>query len=204
VAPVSRPKEELDRGLGAEGFASFLAWLDPDPERAARMYTDIQKRLTRMFDYRGCDQPEELADETITRVMRQSADLAESYEGDPVRYFYGVARNVVRQHYTARSRAQARVLLATPAPPPPEDLERRHACLDRCLESALTPDERHLILEYYRSEKRGGHIAHRGGLAQDAEVSSSTLRKRTERIRRRLGECLLACLETEAGPDGER
>ena len=201
---MSRPKQDVDAGRNAEAFAAFLAWLDSDPERAARMYTDIQKRLTRMFDYRGCDQPEELADETITRVMRQSADLAESYAGDPVRYFYGVARNVVRQHYTARSRAHARVLLATSAPPPAEDVERRHSCLDRCLEAALTPDERHLILEYYRSEKRGGHIAHRGGLAQGAEISSSTLRKRTERIRRRLGECLLGCLETEAEPDGER
>ena len=81
-----------------------------------------------------------------------------------------------------------------------EEVERRHACLDRCLETVLDPDERHLILEYYRGEE-GGHIAHRGGLARDAEIAPNTLRKRTERIRRRLQECLRSCLETER--DGE-
>jgi len=200
---VSRPKQDVAGGPSAESFASFLAWLDPDPERAGERYKDIQQRLTRLFDYRGCERPEELADETITRVMRQVPDLAESYQGDPIRYFYGVARNVVRQHFTARSRDHARGLLSPAAAPHSvEEVERRHACLDRCLETALTPEERHLILEYYRSERRGGHIARRGGLARDAEISSNTLRKRTERIRRRLQDCLMRCLDTERDDEG--
>jgi DNA-directed RNA polymerase specialized sigma24 family protein len=194
---VSRPKQDAAGGPDAESFARFLAWLDPDPERAAERYTEVQRRLTRMFDYRGCEQPEELADETISRVLGRIASLAESYEGDPIRYFYGVARNVLRQHFASRHQLQSHALAAAAATPSlPEDLERRHACLDRCLESVLTPDDRHLILEYYRGEK-GGRIAQRDGLAQGAAVSGPTLRKRTERIRRRLQECLLECLEGE-------
>ena len=189
-------KHNTDGTSSAEDFAAFLAWLDPHPDRAAEKYKDIQKRLTRMFDYRGCEQPEELADETITRVMRKAPELAETYEGDPVRYFYGVARNVARQHFATRSAARARGPGGPEyAAPVAEDLERQHACLDHCLETTLSPEERSLILEYYRHEGRGGHVARRQQLARAADIAPDTLRKRTERIRRRLQDCLLRCLK---------
>jgi hypothetical protein len=194
---VARPKKDTQPDISSDAFAKLMAWLDPDPERAGRKYTDIHQRLTRLFDYRGCEYPDELADQAMATVTRRIAEVAEGYEGDPVAYFYGVAKNLVRQHFTSRERSAAHLRQAVVAAEPGrEELERRHACLDQCLEEVLSADERHLILEYYQTEA-GTHIARRGDLARSAELSPSTLRKRTQRLRRRLLECLIRCLEQD-------
>jgi DNA-directed RNA polymerase specialized sigma24 family protein len=194
VPSVGRPKQDADREVSADSFAKLLAWLDPDPERAGEKYTDIHKRLMRLFDYRGCEHPDELADETMAAVTRRVTEVAEGYEGDPIAYFYGVARNLIRRDFASRERVRAHLRDAVVYDPPPAELERRHDCLDQCLEAVLSAAERDLILEYYRAPA-GSHIAQREGLARGADVSAMTLRKRTQRLRRRLQECLIRCLE---------
>jgi hypothetical protein len=108
-------------------FDSLLAWLDPERERAGEKYEVIRARLIKVFAYRGCHTPEELADETINRVTRKIDTVAESYDGDPALYFYGVAQ-MIHLEYLRRK--------TEPQPPPashPEDSEQEYQCLDECL-----------------------------------------------------------------------
>ena len=114
--------------LTQESFDALLSWLDPNRDQAGRKYEEIRTRLIKMFTCRGCFAPEDLADETINRVTKRLKDIEAEFEGEKVRYFYGVA-NKVHLEYLRRK----------PVPPPPipphdsDDTERLYSCLEKCI-----------------------------------------------------------------------
>jgi len=171
-----------------DDFDRFLAWLDPDRERAGTRYEDIRRKLIKIFECRGCSLCEDLADETINRVIRKMRDLADTYIGDPALYFYGVARNVRLEHHTRRIRTPH-----IPPPVPAEEKEREYECLEQCMKT-LTADNRDLMLEYYKSEKRI-RIVHRKELAVRLGIAPNALRLRAFRIRAGLQTCVESCLQ---------
>jgi DNA-directed RNA polymerase specialized sigma24 family protein len=181
-----------DWNISPEIFDAFLAWLDPDREKAGRKYEDIRRRLIKIFSSRGCSCPEDLADETINRVIVKVRVLNEDYQGDPARYFGGVARNVF--HEFARKRV---VPAVQPKPDPPEAGEQALACLDKCLE-VLAGEHRTLILRYYDGEK-GSRIRNRNEMACELGTELNALRIRAHRIRSTLQQCVGACLAQSAG-----
>src|SRR5690349_9491222 len=77
-----------------DSFANLLRWLGGDREKGALAYETVRRRLVTLFLCRACPNAEDLADETINRVTRAITKEGFTYEGDPVRYFYGVARLV--------------------------------------------------------------------------------------------------------------
>jgi DNA-directed RNA polymerase specialized sigma24 family protein len=174
--------------LTKESFDALLSWLDPNQDSAARKYELIRTRLIKIFVCRGCGEPEDLADETIDRVARKLNEIAESFTGDPVRYFYGVA-NKVHLEYLRRKRVTA--------PPKAwndsDKAEREYNCLERCMQK-LTPDNRELVLQYYQ-EERQAKIEHRKGLAEQLGIALNALRIRAHRIRLTLQDCVKDCLE---------
>jgi hypothetical protein len=64
----------------------------------------VRQGLIRFFMARGCLAPEDLADETMTRVISRLHSLKSHYEGDLVQYLYGVARLVYLEHVRSRPR----------------------------------------------------------------------------------------------------
>jgi DNA-directed RNA polymerase specialized sigma24 family protein len=183
------PKKEWD--LTQEAFTKFLAWLNPNPDRAGEKYEDIRRRLIRIFTCRGCTCAEDLADETINRVIRKVPEIAETYVGDPALYFYGVGHNVHLEHVRKKPSPQA--------PPPaetPSRTDEEYECLERCMER-LSLRSRELLLDYYREEK-GAKIDLRKRLAQELGIPLNALRIRAYRIRRDLQACVLQCLQQKA------
>ena len=169
-------------------FDKFLFWLDPDRERAARKYEEIRRRLIKIFACRGCPEAEDLADETINRVIGKAQELIDSYIGDPARYFCGVARKVYLEYVRKPPPA-----LHVPPPDPPQEKEREYECLDACL--GQLPDEtRRLILEYYQDKKRA-KIDHRKEMADRLGIALNTLRIRMHRTRTKLQSCVESCLK---------
>src|SRR5262245_54210969 len=77
----------------------LLAWLDPDPDEAARVYLQLREDLTRIFKWNRCVDPEGLTDEVFDRVGKKVPELREIYEGDVRLYFYGVARNLIKEYF---------------------------------------------------------------------------------------------------------
>lgn len=178
----------IKQGVSQEAFDALLAWLDPDRECAGQKYEEIRIRLIKIFVRRGCPIAEELADETIDRVIRKVRDLAIDYVGDPALYFCGVAHNVHLEY--VKKKADPRPL---PPPEPPDVLERNYNCLEHCLREFKEEDHQ-LILEYYQDEKRA-KIDHRKRLAEQRGVPLNTLRMRAHRIRLRLQACVSDCLK---------
>jgi RNA polymerase sigma factor (sigma-70 family) len=182
---------KVDLNLTKEQFDQLLAWLDPDPGRAADKYEAIRRKLIKIFLNRGCDEAEDLADETINRVAKKPAALRDNYVGEPARYFHGVAKVLFKEHLReCRKRHQS-----PPPPPPRGETEPRLNCLDQCLEE-LDPESRDLILRYYAEEKQAKITSHKE-MGERLSVKPGALRARAHRIRARLRECVEECLERE-------
>lgn len=174
--------------LTEESFTALLAWLHPDRNEAGKKYEDIRRRLIKIFTCRGCCEPEDLADESINRVIIRLKDISATYTGDPALYFYGVANKVHQEFLRKR-----------PIPRPPvvidesTDLENEYACLEKCIET-LTPNNRELVIQYYQEEKRA-KIEHRKQLAEQMGIALNALRIRAHRLRTALQHCVNTCLQ---------
>jgi DNA-directed RNA polymerase specialized sigma24 family protein len=166
---------------------------------AAPAYQRLRGQLVRIFARRGCTCPEDLADETISRVVARLPEVSQTYVGDPIRFFYGVARNVFREY----SRRPATVPLderleipASLAGRPDSKDEEAQDCLDRCL-SKLSEADRRLIRDYYQFGSRA-RIEGRMAMAAGAGISINTLRVKAYRIRRRVSACARECKKSGA------
>src|SRR5438034_308840 len=85
--------------LKQEAFEKLLARLGPTPEEAGEQYLQIQRKLVKLFECRGCVAPEECADETLNRVVRRIDEGEEIRTSNILVYAYGIARNVVREQW---------------------------------------------------------------------------------------------------------
>ena len=174
--------------LSQESFDALLAWLDSDRERAAMKYEEIRRRLIKIFLGRGCAEAEDLADETINRVIRKLNEIGNEFTGKSERYFYGVANKVLMEYQRRRQ------------PQPPlvsnEDsnrVELEYRCLEECI-AKLSDENRELLLQYYQGEGRA-KIEQRKQLAEKLGIAPNALRIRAFRIRTALQECVEECLE---------
>ena len=184
------------RASTAEDFNALLAWLHADSETAASIYETIRGDLIRIFRWRGCSDPEGMADETIIRVTRKVGEIAASYTGSPSAYFYGVAKNLLHEYERKRETSLSPQVeqLVLPAPVVEEDdsSERTYECFEQCLKK-LKAHERKLVLQYYQDNGRA-KIDRRKKMADALGVDLNALRVRTRRIRAKLRECIEQCL----------
>lgn len=176
--------------ITSEQFEGLLAWLDSDRESAGLKYELIRSSLLRVFASKGLDDAEDLADETINRVIGRLPDIKDDYCGEPARYFHGVARNIVREK--ARRREIVTEVTAVTAFADPilgSELE----CLNACM-GVLPPQKCDLILDYYLYE---GHdkIEHHKQMAQALGISDGALRGRAHYIRIALEACVKDCVQ---------
>jgi RNA polymerase sigma factor (sigma-70 family) len=178
--------QEEQSQTSEEGFHRLLT--SPQYER-------LRGRLVRIFARRGCQSPEDLADETIFRVTEKVHEIAANYEGDPARYFYAVARNVYME-YTRRPETvlfEENTASTVDVDHDPTGDEEAYACLERCLKK-LAENERRLISEYYWYDKIA-KIDYRKKLAESLGLGLNALRIRAYKIRRRLYKCVSSCLK---------
>ena len=170
-----------------ESFDRLLAWLDDNRDEAGKKYELIRDRLIKVFTCRGCGEAEDLADDTISRVTAKVPEIAPTYEGEPILYFYGVARKVHHEWLRRQNR---------PVPEMPikeADDERVYECLDRCME--IVPEKnRELVLRYYENEKKA-KIDERKTIALELGIGINALRIKAHRIRLILRKCVKSCVD---------
>jgi DNA-directed RNA polymerase specialized sigma24 family protein len=176
---VHRQKASTHWIINQNAFDELLCWLDPDPVLAGRQYEFIRRKLIKLFTYKGCMFPEDLADETFDRVAKKLPQIRSSYIGNPAKYFYGVAKKVYREYLHNTS-----VQHFPPNMPVKEDLEELLEQLDYAL-SRLGKADRELILSYYQGDGRS-KVNRRKALAQQLGLNLNTLRMRVYRIRSHL------------------
>jgi RNA polymerase sigma factor (sigma-70 family) len=188
------------RNISEEDFEALLGWLGPSRETAGTRYETIRRSLIKIFQWRGFDDAENMADETMDRVARNVKRIQPTFTGDPTPYFYNVGNKLMMECGRRRllqvpleesttklaSEEQVRLIALE------DSDEAEYECLDQCLQK-LKPDERALILSYYQENKQA-KIDHRKVMAEEMGIDLNALRVRVYRIRARLEKCIEDCL----------
>ena len=184
-------KEES--ALTQQAFDKLLACFDSDRERAGEKYQSLRCKLVKFFEWRACAVAAlDLADETINRVARRID------EGEIVRnhsnYAYGVARMVYLERMKTLKREEAaREIVLTETDTEDVHAKERLECFESCLKK-LSDESRELIVAYYREQRRA-KIKLRRELAARLGIPLNALRIRAHRIRTKLEECVVNCLQ---------
>lgn len=196
TAPASGGPE-----MSRESLERLLEILHPDPDRAALRYKRVRRRLERLFEWRGARFPEDLADETLTRVARKLDQGLEIHADDPYPYFCGVAHRLFKE--LLREERQERRFRDPASWPAPTEVggedtadDERATSLQECLDR-LTPEMRDLILEYYEGDGRE-RIQNRQAMATRMGVPMNALRIRAHRIRMRIERCVRDRLQAQS------
>jgi DNA-directed RNA polymerase specialized sigma24 family protein len=177
-------KKEVTR----ERFEGFLDWLSPERDRAGEEYERLRFRLCTFFSQRQCGFADELADETINRVILKSSE--EQIE-NKIAYCYGVARNVYRESLR-KDRPHLDIDEVTIAAKAPEEPSFSRECLDKCLET-LSPDNRNLLLDYFSEAKLAKIELHRR-ISETLQTTQTALRMRVMRTKQKLKICVQECM----------
>jgi RNA polymerase sigma factor (sigma-70 family) len=189
-----------DSAIPPESFDEILGWLNPDRDVAGTIYVQLRQELTKIFTWNHCSDPESLTDEVFDRVAKKVHDVRPTYVGDPKLYFYGVARNLIKE-IPKKIKAQISLEGTEPASDPRREAQQetaamREDCLRSCLQK-LSKDKRELILAYYARDKQA-KIDHRTEMARQMGISVETLRVKAFRIRLTLEQCIERCLNRMA------
>jgi RNA polymerase sigma factor (sigma-70 family) len=192
--------------LTREAFDKLLACLDPDRDRAAEKYEAIRESLIIFFEHRRSYSPEDLADETINRVARKLDEGQQIYTGNPASYFYGVARNLIKEQWQATAQPSPKDGSLSPGKEisvgsddskqdevKRQEIELRLECLERCL-GKLPKRTQELVIRYYQGES-GAKINNRNQLARELGISRNALNNRVLRIRVKMEDCVQDCLK---------
>jgi DNA-directed RNA polymerase specialized sigma24 family protein len=174
--------------MSQDSFEGLLEWLDADRDQAGIKYEQIRTGLIKFFNCRTHCEAEDLADETINRVISRLDEVQSHVTGERTRYFFGVARKV-QMEYLRRKIPQA-------APESLVDSRRvdvEYRCLEECI-ARLSAENRELVLRYYAADGRE-KIEERKLLAEKLGIAPNALRIRAYRIRAALQKCLERCVE---------
>jgi RNA polymerase sigma factor (sigma-70 family) len=194
--PFTR-KESIDQ----DSFERFLNWVNPNRTTAGERLLSIRKKLVLFFSMRRATNPDELADETIDRVIRHFQEGKEIYTAKPEAYVYGVAKNVFRESIAEKYRTLP-VTEFKEESYPGDQLEKliarepdlEYECLRECLGHLSLP-ERDVFLRYY---SEGRHAkAYREELSKDLGITTQTLMTRISRTKSKLRHCILECTKSK-------
>ena len=190
--------------LTPDSFNKLLTLLGSKGADAGQEYERIRRRLIRFFEWQLCnDDPEALADESINRVAKALDEGKEVWSKDPLSFFYGVARNVLKEDRRRKETVVLEPLTWAPDPsaqvitfPLEPSQDEDLSCLDTCADD-LAQSDRDLIIGYYFGEK-AAKIQQRKELARQLDITMNALRIRAHRIRTELETCVAGCVERRA------
>ena len=181
--------------LSQASFDQFLDLLDPDRDAAGLQYEALRTRVIKFFEWRSCSDADSLADESFDRVIRkisQGEDIL-----DISRYMFGVAKLVYLESSKRQQREEPIIVDFPVNRVRPGDGDDAHLdCLEKCM-SQVSSDNRNLILRYY-SFDRQAKIDDRKRLADSLGLTLNALRIRALRIRAKIEECVMRCLDHHA------
>ncbi len=172
--------------MNRDELDALLRFLNPDRDLAGERYEAIRHRLIRLFEWRGCSAPEDLADQTINRVARRVLGGLELERPDPYAYFCGVANLVHKEDIRREARERKRDSELPPPNLPVEEPDNRLDPLRHCLRT-LDAEQQRLVLRYHEDGKR---IQARKDLCQELGIEMNALRIRVHRLRRKIEACI--------------
>jgi DNA-directed RNA polymerase specialized sigma24 family protein len=185
-------KKSIRKEIDETSFGRLLEWLDDDPSVSAEVYRRIHHKLILYFSARGCPGAEDLADETIDRVMLKINAEQIAYEGNPLKYFYSFAKHIHQEFLRSRNFQLNEDFLAATGETNFETTDEEESKLGKQLQKCLArfkAADRKLILEYY-SAQSGREKEFREKVAAKYSLSPNSLRVKVFRLKNRLANCI--------------
>jgi DNA-directed RNA polymerase specialized sigma24 family protein len=180
------PEVKATKEVTREKFDAFLRWLSVDENAAGEEYERLRFRLTTFFATRNCRFPEDLADETINRVIIKTVEIAVE---NKLAFCYGVAKNVFLESLRKeKNHVNIDDIEIAAKPVEPKFADK---CLDKCL-SELSLENRTLIIDYF-SESKSAKITLREKISDKLGITQTNLRMKVVRIKQKLKKCLVEC-----------
>lgn len=141
-------------------------------------YHRLRQKLIMFFERRECFCPEELADESLQRVVQRVSrgPLPDAVEVEA--FAMGIARNVILEWYRSpRYSTVAEVEAYNPEEAGPQDLA------DRAREAIATldPEDKEMMSQYYLDGRAAESLAKEWGLSPEG-IRSRIFRKRRKLI----------------------
>jgi RNA polymerase sigma factor (sigma-70 family) len=173
-------QDQLQRSDGPRLSASdLLAIFDPDPARAGGKYIELYQNLVRYFQWNQKSDAEDLAQETFRRGFNRLQGGQQITTQEPAGYFFGIARNLVREEWKARKfdRLEAEDQFPSANSFLRLDTAEQRILLKECI-GKLSRGEFEMLLEYFEGDVQA--------LAEKIGVQPGALRLRIHRVRKRL------------------
>jgi len=169
----------------------LLSWFDTDRDRASALYMELRKRL--VFYFRFYYNPEDLADETIDRVLEKFKEGKIKRFGRAENYIWGVARNLRNENSRKRKvfsfdDAVLDEPLKEPATWTQHDEDEDLYKAIKTAINNLDEADRELFLEYVFIDERDGksRTEMREELAAKHKINIPNLRVKIYRIKKNL------------------
>jgi RNA polymerase sigma-70 factor (ECF subfamily) len=157
----------------------LAAALDPDPVRAGVRYEELRRQLVRFFEWQRHADPEDAAQETLTRGFRRVLAGVDTSRAGIHGYFFGIAKNLVKEGWkTSREElVDPSAWETTPSSARHVEQVEARLALTHYL-SKLPSSERRLLVRYYTGD--------RDALSRELGVTAGNLRVIVHRIRQKL------------------
>ncbi len=97
---AAKDLEQMGEGwyVTREDFDRLLTWLEPDREKAGKVYLKMRSNMIKLFDKRGCHLSEVLADEAFNRIMRRLRDAPNGIPGSQAAYLTTIAKHLYLEY----------------------------------------------------------------------------------------------------------
>jgi RNA polymerase sigma-70 factor (ECF subfamily) len=129
------------------GTERFLAVLDLDPVRAEQKCALLREKLVFYFRKNRVSSPEDLAQEVFLRARSRIGEGQTVYAEHPESYFFGIARNLLREEWKRAARREEELPDELPTPAAEAECTERRMLLEDCLRN-LESDNRALLKTY--------------------------------------------------------
>lgn len=170
-------------------FDRFFEWLSANRDEAAETYELFRAGLVRFFLFKGCDEAETLADETLNRVALKFDTFSFEETKNRKAFIYGFATKVRLEYLREKERTHISLTdFDLPVVNKTDEETEIIKALKDCL-SNLKTDDKKLVLEYYSKEK-AVKIEHRTEIADRLGLNIDAMYMKIYRIRKALRNCV--------------
>jgi DNA-directed RNA polymerase specialized sigma24 family protein len=165
-------------------FDRLFQLLERDAQSVEEGYLYCRFKLVKFFAWRRCEDPDSLADETISRLLKNVQSGQEISSDKPYSYVYAIATNVFREYIRAKKKDLALVAIDEARGIGITTVE--DDCQRQCVEK-MPIEKRELLARYYLDDEDREVIANESGLSLNA------LRLQVHRIKHGLKRCVEEC-----------
>jgi DNA-directed RNA polymerase specialized sigma24 family protein len=174
----------MEADFGQTVFTKLFQLLEPDAQSIEEGFQRCRYKLFKFFAWRHCEDPDNLADETISRLLKNVRAGQEILADNPYSYVYAIASNLFKEYLRAKKKGGVLVdideVRETPVAAVVDD------CQKQCLEQ-LSQEKRELLARYYLDDDE------RDAIAQEQGLSLNALRLQVHRIKHGLRRCREDC-----------